>query len=92
MRIELKKALFPQPKSKIKAGDGKANGKYKFFTSSPMQSKFVDEANYDEPALIFGTGGNASVHYCDEPFSTSTDCLVIKEKAYRRPPASKKEN
>ena len=77
MRIELKKVLFPQPKSKIKAGDGKANGKYKFFTSSPMQSKFVDEANYDKPALIFGTGGNASVHFCNEPFSTSTDCLVM---------------
>ena len=77
MRIELKTALFPQPKSKIKAGDGKTDGKYKFFTSSPIQSKFVDEAIYDKPALIFGTGGNASVHYCDEPFSTSTDCLVM---------------
>ena len=77
MRIELKKVLFPQPKSKIKAGDGKAEGKYKFFTSSPIQSKFVDEANYDKPALIFGTGGNASVHFCNEPFSTSTDCLVM---------------
>ena len=69
--------LFPQPKSKIKAGDGKAEGKYKFFTSSPIQSKFVDEANYDKPSLIFGTGGNASVHFCNEPFSTSTDCLVM---------------
>lgn len=77
MRIELKQVLFPQPKSKIKAGDGKAEGKYKFFTSSPIQSKFVDEANYDKPSLIFGTGGNASVHFCDEPFSTSTDCLVM---------------
>ena len=77
MRIELKQVLFPQQKSKIKAGEGKTEGKYKFFTSSPIQSKFVDEANYDKPSLIFGTGGNASVHYCDEPFSTSTDCLVM---------------
>ena len=77
MRIELKQVLFPQQKSKIKAGEGKAEGKYKFFTSSPIQSKFVDEANYDKPSLIFGTGGNASVHFCDEPFSTSTDCLVM---------------
>ena len=77
MRIELKQVLFPQPKSKIKAGDGKPEGKYKFFTSSPIQTKFIEEANYDEPSLIFGTGGNASVHYCDEPFSTSTDCLVM---------------
>ena len=77
MKIELKQVLSPQPKSKIKAGDGKAEGKYKFFTSSPIQSKFVDKANYDKPSLIFGTGGNASVHFCDEPFSTSTDCLVM---------------
>lgn len=52
MRIELKQVLFPQPKSKIKAGDGKAEGRYKFFTSSPLQTKFHDEANYDEPSLI----------------------------------------
>ena len=77
MRIELKQVLFPQPKSKIKASDGKSEGKYKFFTSSPMQTRFIDEANYDKPSLIFGTGGNASVHFCDEPFSTSTDCLVM---------------
>lgn len=81
MKIELKQVLYPQPKSKIKAGDGKAKGKYKFFTSSPIQSKYVDEANYTQPSLIFGTGGNASVHYCDEPFSTSTDCLVMYGKS-----------
>ena len=77
MRIELKQVLCPQPKSKIKASDGKLEGKYKFFTSSTMQTRFIDEANYDKPSLIFGTGGNASVHFCDEPFSTSTDCLVM---------------
>ena len=77
MKIELKQVLCPQPKSKIKASDGKSEGKYKFFTSSPMQTRFIDEANYDKPSLIFGTGGNASVHFCDEPFSTSTDCLVM---------------
>ena len=77
MRIELKQVLFPQPKSKIKAGDGKIEGKYRFFTSSPNQTKYIDEANYDKPSLVFGTGGNASVHFCDEPFSTSTDCLVM---------------
>ena len=77
MKIELKQVLYPQPKSKIKASDGKSEGKYKFFTSSPMQTRFIDEANYDKPSLIFGTGGNASVHFCDEPFSTSTDCLVM---------------
>ena len=77
MNISLREILISQPKSKIKAGEGKENGKYRFFTSSPIQSKFIDVADYTFPALIFGTGGNASVHYCGEPFSTSTDCLVM---------------
>lgn len=75
--IKLSDVLIPQPKSKIKAGEGKNTGKYKFFTSSNSQNKFVDEYQYDEPALIFGTGGNASIHFCEEKFATSTDCLVF---------------
>lgn len=69
-----------QPKSKIKAGEGLKEGKYKFFTSSNIQDKFYNDYQYDKPALIFGTGGNASIHYCDEPFSTSTDCIVFYAK------------
>lgn len=77
MRTALRTLLIPQAKSKIKAGEGTTNGMYKFFTSSPVQSRYFHEATYDRPALIFGTGGNASVHFCTEPFSTSTDCLVM---------------
>lgn len=75
--IKLSDILIPQPKSKIKAGEGKNTGKYKFFTSSNLQNKFLNEYQYDEPALIFGTGGNASIHFCEEKFATSTDCLVF---------------
>lgn len=64
-------------KSHIKAGEGQSVGQYRFFTSSNEQSKYLNEYLYDFPALIFGTGGNASVHYCDTPFATSTDCLVF---------------
>ena len=66
-----------QPKSKMKASEGLSAGKYKFFTSSPIQSKYSNKAIYKNEALIFGTGGNPSIHYCNEPFSTSTDCLVL---------------
>ncbi|MBD5142446.1 MAG: restriction endonuclease subunit S [Ruminococcus sp.] len=69
-----------QKKSKIKAGDGLVFGKYKFFNSSNMQTKFYNQALYHSEALIFGTGGNASIHYCNEPFSTSTDCIVFFAK------------
>ena len=69
-----------EKKSKIKAGEGKSKGKYKFFTSSDIQSKFYDEYQFDKESLIFGTGGNPSLHYCNEKFSTSTDCFVINLK------------
>lgn len=63
-------------KSKIKAGHGLASGSYPFYTSSVELTKFIDEFQFDKTSLIFGTGGNASIHYCDKPFSVSTDCLV----------------
>ncbi|MCM1114087.1 MAG: restriction endonuclease subunit S [Clostridium sp.] len=77
MSIRFGNLVIAQEKSKIKAGEGKKEGVYKFFTSSNIQTKYVDFFQYDKPALIFGTGGIPSVHYCDEPFSTSTDCIVF---------------
>ena len=77
MKRTLRELLCPQPKSKVKAGDGQLEGAYNFYTSSQIQSKFYYIATYTQPALIFGTGGMASVHYCSKPFSTSTDCLVM---------------
>ncbi|MDO9537563.1 MAG: restriction endonuclease subunit S [Thermoplasmata archaeon] len=67
-----------ESKTKRKAGEGQPTGKYPFFTSSPIQSKFVDEHDYDGEYLIFGTGGSASVHYYNGKFSTSTDCFVTQ--------------
>lgn len=66
-----------QPKSKLKAGEGLNFGKYKFFNSSNIQTKFFNEYYYTQEALILGTGGNPSVHYCNTPFATSTDCFVL---------------
>ncbi len=77
MNTTLRKLFIPQPKSKIKAGEGMEVGNHKFFTSSSTQNKFLNDYQYDEESLIFGTGGAASVHYCNEPFSTSTDCIVV---------------
>jgi type I restriction enzyme S subunit len=64
------------PKSKIKAGEGLEEGRFPFYTSSPLLSKFINRIQHEDEALIFGTGGSASVHYSDKPFSTSTDCIV----------------
>ena len=67
-------------KSRIKAGDGLTEGEYPFYTSSSVLSKYLNEYTFDKTSLIFGTGGNASIHYCESPFSVSTDCLVVFAK------------
>lgn len=69
------------PKSSIKAGDGLEEGNFPFYTSSSILSKRIDKAIYNDEALIFGTGGSASVHCALGPFSTSTDCIVAITKS-----------
>ncbi|OUR93993.1 hypothetical protein A9Q87_04615 [Flavobacteriales bacterium 34_180_T64] len=64
------------PKSKIKAGDGLDQGRFPFYTSSPILSKYINTEQHFDEALIFGTGGRPSVHYSKPEFSTSTDCIV----------------
>ncbi len=65
-------------KSKIKAGAGLEYGQYPFYTSSSIVSKYLNSYEIEDEALIFGTGGNASIHYSVGKFSASTDCLVLK--------------
>ena len=65
-------------KTKRKAGDGQSEGQYPFFTSSVVQKKFINSKDCHGPSLIFGTGGSANVHYCDEYYSASGDCLISK--------------
>lgn len=64
------------PKSNIKAGEGLDKGRFPFYTSSPKRSKWINKEQHFDEALIFGTGGLPSIHFEDQPFSTSTDCIV----------------
>lgn len=69
------------PKSKNKASVGIKNGNYPFYTSSPFMTKYVNNPDIEvSQALIFGTGGNPSIHYATGKFSTSTDCYTVKSK------------
>lgn len=79
-RIKFGDLFEYENKSKIKAGDGLVSGKYPFYTSSSELSKYLDEYTFDKTCLIFGTGGSASIHYCETTFSVSTDCLVVFAK------------
>ena len=65
------------PKSTIKAGEAVLNGAFMFFTSSSDESKRYSEYQLDCEAIIMGTGGNATLHYYNGKFSTSTDCVVL---------------
>jgi len=72
------KNLFNEyPKSKITANEGNSEGKYKFFTSSNEQSKWLDYFQNDKEAVLLSTGGCAGVNYCDKEYSYSTDCWAI---------------
>jgi len=70
-------------KSSRRAGDGLNNGEFPFFTSSPIQKKFLNIADYKEEAIILGTGGSASIHICKN-FSTSADVFIIKSSNKNR--------
>lgn len=65
------------PKSSIKAGEAISNGEYMFFTSSADENKRYSNYQLDCEAIIMGTGGNATLHYYNGKFSTSTDCVVL---------------
>ena len=77
MRTEKFISLFKfATKSKVKAGDGLTEGIFPFYTSSSVLKLRINKAQHFDQALIFGTGGSASIHFSNEPFATSTDCLV----------------
>ena len=65
------------PKSAIKAGEAVLNGEYAFFTSSADENKRFSEYQLNCEGIIMGTGGNATLHYYNGKFATSTDCVVL---------------
>ena len=67
-------------KADYKAKDGVDNGIFPFYTSSPILSKRIDKALYFDESIIIGTGGSVNIHYSNEPFSTSADCIVAISK------------
>ena len=67
------------PKSKRNAKYGKSEGKYPFYTSSPICNKYSDDYEYEEYCIIIGTGGTANIKY-NKQFSCSADNLIIKIK------------
>lgn len=63
------------------ASFGSLEGRFPFFTSSQEVSKKTDMPDCAGPALVFGTGGAASLHFVDGPFSATNDCYVAVPKS-----------
>lgn len=79
--IKFKKLFDFAKKSNLKASDSSENGNFPFFTSSTVQSKRTDKAQFFEESLVFGNGGMANIHYVNEPFGTTSHCYVAIKKS-----------
>lgn len=81
-KMKFKNIFDFQKKSKVKAGDGFKLGEaqFPFYTSSNVLTKSIDEYLFEDESLIFGTGGLASIHFCNDKFAVSTDCFVTQPK------------
>jgi type I restriction enzyme S subunit len=78
MRKSLSTEFSFLPKTGRAASFASVDGAFPFFTSSQDTVRRAAEADCYGPALVFGTGGSASVHVVDGPFSASNDCYICK--------------
>ncbi len=63
-------------KMKLKAGDAKITGKYRFYSSSQEKILFYDSYEFEEKSILLGRGGSPSVHLA-EKFSISHDDVYV---------------
>lgn len=71
------------PKSKIKAGEGKKNGLHPFFNCSEIQTKYINDSLVDGENIFITTGGDFMFSlYFNGKSSYSTDVWSIKIKEH----------
>lgn len=71
--------LSELPKSTLPASCSKANGAYAFYCSS-SEPKAADTWLQEQPAILMGTGGVASVHLGKGRYAYSTDTWAFRIK------------
>jgi type I restriction enzyme, S subunit len=74
--VEIGEVLAELPKSRIPAGEADDRGAFDFYCSSAVMRTHAT-CLHDGPAIIFGTGGEATVHLASRPFSHSTDTWAV---------------
>ena len=67
---------YVSKKNKYRASDGKPIGKYRFYTSSQEKILYRDDYEFEEPHILIGRGGNASLHM-SSMFSVSHDDVYV---------------
>jgi len=73
--------IMPNPKSKIKAGEGQKVGMYPFFNCSETQTKYLNQFLINGENLFLTTGGDFMFNlYFNGKSSYSTDVWAIKIK------------
>ena len=78
-KVSLKDVIIPLKKTSHKSGDGKADGKYIFFTNTTSENfKYFDSYDYDEEIIIANTGGTANFKYYKGKFAAMSDCYIFK--------------
>ncbi len=77
--VKLEEVVEFFQKSKRPASEGLKQGKYPFFTSSSIQDKWLNEADYTEESIIIGDGGNSSI-FISKLFSVSDHNFVLSSK------------
>ena len=78
-KVSLKDIIMPLKKTSHKSGDGKADGKYIFFTNTTSENfKYFDSYDYDEEIIIANTGGTANFKYYKGKFAAMSDCYIFK--------------
>jgi len=65
-------------KLKLKAGDGKTEGKYRFYSSSQDKVMYYDEYEFKEECILLGRGGIASVHLATKFCISHDDVYVLR--------------
>ncbi len=71
-KIRLGDFMTDLPKSKLPAGAADIQGKYPFFCSSAVV-KATHTSLQNQPAVLMGTGGMATVHFGNSEYAYSTD-------------------
>lgn len=67
--------VYEKKPGKLKAGDGKSEGKYRFYTCA-KEIKYVDVCEFKKECIILNRGGRANVRYDDE-FSIDRDDMFV---------------